>query len=141
MLSTGGRGRVIPSTAAGTQPGKEKGKPVDLQEMRAERDRLNAAISEAERKERQNWNLALADLENSLEAWLREQAIDADDGERKNETTWDIGHGALSVTFGRDEEGRARSLRMVSGRTLTLEWSELPEPPRMLAIVAALLNR
>jgi hypothetical protein len=114
---------------------------MDIEAMRAERDRLDAQIREAEKLERANWNIALDACEEALGTWLRERKVEYTTRERKNTETWDVGHGALEVTFvSADEQYGQGGLRMVSGRTLTLEWSEVPEPARMLAVVAVLLN-
>ena len=113
---------------------------MDLSEMRAERDRLDAEIAAAEKQACENWNTALAACEDALVRWLKEHKIEYTRRDRKNETIWDVGHGALTANFGFAGEHYGSWMRVESGRTLTLEWSEVPEPERMLAIVAALLN-
>lgn len=113
---------------------------MNLAEMRAERDRLDAQIAAAEKQAREDWNTALSMCEDALVKWLKEHGIEYGRHDRKNEVTWDAGHGALAVTFGYAGENYGRSLRMTSGGTLALEWSQVPAPERMLAIVAALLN-
>jgi hypothetical protein len=122
---------------------------VNLSEMRAERvrlhqqqERLNAEIRAVEEKYSKSWNLALDACEDALGTWLSERKIEVESRDRKNALIWDVGHGALTVIFVRDDERYGRgALQMVSGRTLTLEWSEVPEPARMIAIVTALLGR
>lgn len=113
---------------------------MNLGDMYEERARLDAAIRAAEKQEHESWNLALGDCQDALVAWLRYRMIEVERRVRKNEETWDIGHGALVVTFGEDGTQWARSLRMVSGKTLTLEWSEVPQPNRLVAVAAALLG-
>jgi hypothetical protein len=114
---------------------------VKLDEMRAERDRLDAEIAAAENQERANWNAAMAACEDALSDWLRGHAVSQVARERKNAVIWDIGHGALTATFARDGENYGRGLSMVSGKTLTLEWSEVPKPERLISVVAVLLGR
>jgi hypothetical protein len=114
---------------------------VNLDEMRAERDRLDAEIAAAEKKERAHWNMALDGCECALGEWLRKNSVEWQARERKNEETWDIGHGALTVTFGQDDGEHGRGLSMASGQTLTLEWSAVPEPERLISVVAVLLGR
>jgi hypothetical protein len=116
---------------------------VTLADLRARRDALDAEIREVEARERENWNTALNACEDALTNWLNEHKIEWDARPRKNETIWDIGHGALSVTFGADEAQYSRGLWAVSGRngTLRLAWSEVPEPERFLAVVAVLLGK
>lgn len=111
-----------------------------LEEMRAERDKLNIQIREAELNAAREWNAALTTVTFALADWLATSGVEYTVSERKNEETWDIGHGALEVTFGTDGEQWARGLRAVSGKTLTLEWREVPAPERFLSIVAALLG-
>jgi hypothetical protein len=113
---------------------------VNLAEMRAERDRLDAEIAAAEKKACEDWNTALSACEDALVNWLHEHAIEYSRADRKNEVTWDAWHGALTVTFGFAEANYGFGMRMTSGGTLSLEWSEVPEPARLLDIVAALLN-
>lgn len=114
----------------------------DLVQMRAERDRLDSEIRAAEQAERGAWNRALGEASGALSAWLHEQhVIDVARRERKNAEILDVGNGALTATFARDEENYSRGLRVQSGKTLTLEWSEVPEPARFLAVVAVLLGR
>jgi hypothetical protein len=113
---------------------------VTLADLVARRDALEAEIAAAKKREREDWNGALWNCENALTEWLRGHSIECSRRSRKNEETWDIGHGALTVTFVEDEPGYGRGLRMVSGRTLTLEWSEVPDPERFLAIVAVLMG-
>jgi hypothetical protein len=114
---------------------------MNLAEMRAERDRLVAEIAAAEKQERENWNEALSVCEDGLASWLRGHGIEVTASERKNETVLDVGHGALTVAFGFAEANYGHWLRMTSGQTLTLEWSEVPAPARLLDIAAVLLNR
>jgi hypothetical protein len=114
--------------------------PASLADLRARRDALDAEIREAEEREVEAWNTALDKCEDALVAWLRERGTEYGRDDRKNITTWDVGHGALTAEFGMDGTQWSRSLRLVSGRTLTLEWSEVPEPERFLAIVAVLLG-
>jgi hypothetical protein len=113
---------------------------VTLADLRARRDALDEEIRAVEEREHANWNMALDLCEDTLVAWLQQRGTEYGRNDRKNETTWDIGHGALTVTFGTDGTQWCRGLRLVSGKTLTLEWSEVPEPERFLAIVAALLG-
>jgi len=114
---------------------------VTLADLRARRAALDEEIRVAEANDRADWNFALDRLDEALGEWLREHKIEYSQRERKNQTIWDVGHGALAVTFGLDDGEYARGLGMVSGRTLTLGWSELPDPERLIAIVAALLGR
>lgn len=113
---------------------------MNLTEMRAERDRLDAEIAAAEKQERENWNEALDYAVCVLGDWLREHSVEAERRERKNEVVWNVGHAALVVTFAYADGEHSPGLRMISGQTLTLDWSEVPEPARMLAIVAVLLG-
>lgn len=115
---------------------------MNLTEMRAERDRLDAEIAATEKQGRENWNSALNRCEDALIEWLHGHSVEYGSHERKNATTWDVGHGALTVTFVADDgQYGPGALRMTSGQTLTLDWSEVPEPARMLAIVAVLLGK
>jgi hypothetical protein len=114
---------------------------VTLADLKARRAALDEEIREVENRERNAWNTALGACENALGAWLNEHDIEWMPATRKNETTWDVGHGALHVTFGAAEENYSRSLRLLSGKTLSAEWSEEPDPARFLAIVAALLGK
>jgi hypothetical protein len=114
---------------------------VTLADLRARREAMDEEVRKAEVALRMDWNGALYNCEDALNEWLCERSVEVASRERKNATIWDVGHGALEVTFVRDDEQYgAGALRMTSGKTLTLEWSEVPEPARMLAIVAALLN-
>lgn len=114
----------------------------ELEAMRAERARLDAAIAKREEVERRSWNALLDDCEDALGRWVALNHIDRDTSTRKNWIVWAIGHGALSVHFGYDDKRPdwGRGFQLVSGKTLTLEWSEVPEPDRFIAIVAALLG-
>jgi hypothetical protein len=111
-----------------------------LADLRARREALDEEIRKVELAERDAWNSTLDACEEALGTWLGRHKIDWKTTERKNEETWDIGHGALSVTFGEDEADYRRCLRVVSGGTLTLEWEEVPEPLRFLAIVAVVMG-
>jgi hypothetical protein len=114
---------------------------VTLADLRARRAALDEEIRVVEARDRENWNEALDYVVSVLDDWLREHKIEYSQIERKNEETWDVGHGALTVTFGFDDGEHSRSVRMVSGKTLNLEWSEAPKPERLLAIVAVLLGK
>ena len=114
---------------------------VTLADLRARRAALDEEIRVAEANDRADWNFALDRLEEALGEWLREHKIEYSQRDRKNEVIWDIGYGALAVTFGFDDGEHARSVRMVSGKTLNLESSGVPEPARLLAIAAVLLGR
>lgn len=111
-----------------------------LAELRARRAALDEEIRAAEKRQRDSWNNSLWDCENALTGWMREHSAEHSRGNRKNETSYDIGHGALTAVFGEDDGEHPPRLRLESGRTLTLEWSEVPEPDRFLAIVAVLLG-
>jgi hypothetical protein len=114
---------------------------MDIEEMRAERDRLDAEITSAEKAARDRWNEALDAFAAALGDWLCEHKVEVQSRDRKNAVISDVGHGALEVTLVySDEQYGPGALRMVSGKTLTLEWSEVPELSRALAIVAVLLN-
>lgn len=108
--------------------------------LEARRAALDAEIRRVKQDERQAWNDGIDQCESALNDWLGEHAIEVTTRDRKNETIWDVGHGALTVTFGEAGTEWAPGLRLLSGGTLTLEWSEVPTPARFLAIVAALLN-
>lgn len=114
---------------------------VTLADLRARRDALDEEIRVAEANARADWNFALNRCEDALVNWLQAHSVEYGSRDRKNETIWDIGHGALTVTFVTDDgQYGPGALRMTSGGTLNLEWSEVPEPERLLAIVAVLLN-
>lgn len=114
-----------------------------LEAMRQERDRLNGEILKAEEHDRRDWNDKLHECEERLGTWLRLSLIEVEEKTRKNEVILAIGNGALEVHLGYDEPDRGRGLSMTSGRgeTLTLQWNHVPDPERMLAIVAVLLGR
>ena len=114
---------------------------VTLADLRARRDALNEEIRAAEEREVEAWNERLDECEHALDKWIVAHKIDVDRREAWNEVTWDVGHGALTVTFGCDGTQWSRCLRLVSGKTLTSEWSEVPEPERFLAIVAVMLGK
>jgi hypothetical protein len=113
---------------------------VTLADLRARRDALDEEIRKAEDLAAADWNSALDRCEGALVEWLHAHSVEYGGRDRKNEVTWDCGHGALTVTFAMDDGEHRPGLRMASGRVLYLEWSEVPEPDRMLAIVAVLLN-
>jgi hypothetical protein len=115
---------------------------VTLADLRARREALDEEIRKAEANARADWNFAVNRCAFALADWLAEHSIEYTRRERKNATIWDAGNGALTVTFATDdEEYGSGALRMTSGKTLRLEWDEVPEPARLLAIVAALLGR
>ena len=111
-----------------------------LAEMRAERARLDAAIRAAEDNVRADWNLALSLCEDALVEWLRAHAVEYTRYDRKNVTSWNIRHGVLVAEFSADDGEHRPGLRVLAGESLTLEWSEVPELERFLAIVAVLLG-
>lgn len=113
---------------------------VTLADLRARRDALDEEIRVAEANARADWNFALNRCEDVLVEWLQAHSVEYGRRDRKNETMWDIGDDVLTVTFAMDDGEHRPGLRMTSGRTLNLEWSEVPEPERMLAVVAVLLN-
>jgi hypothetical protein len=113
-----------------------------LDEMRAERARLDIEIETAERNARADWNFALVRLQEALDEWLAEKGIEHDETRRKNVFTWDIGHGALLVYFAEDTgQWPSDRLHLTSGGGLSLDWyQELPAAERFLQMVAACLN-
>jgi hypothetical protein len=111
-----------------------------LAQMRAKRDRLDAQIKAAEKQRSLTWNTRLDDCAEVLGAWCLKAGVETETRSRKNEQIWDAGHGALTVHFGYSGSNYEGGLRLVSGRTLTLEWREVPEPDRFMQIVKALLG-
>lgn len=114
-----------------------------LADLRARRDALDEEIRTAEANARADWNSALDDCETAFSDWLASRSIEATSRERKNVVIVDVGNGALTAMFVRDDaQYGPGALRVVSGReqTVTLEWNHVPESGRLLAIVAALLN-
>lgn len=112
---------------------------LSIAELEAERNRLTGLIQAAKHA---GWNTALGGCENALDAWLTSRAIDGSTTARENAVIWDIGHGTLTVTFVYSSEPYgAGSLKIRSERdALTLEWSQVPAPERLLTLIAALLN-
>jgi hypothetical protein len=116
---------------------------LSITELEAERNRLTGLIRAAKLTERERWNTALDACENALDAWLTQHAIDGPTKNRKNAVTWDIDHGMLTVTFVYDDKQYgAGSLQVRSERdALTLTWSQVPAPERLVTIIATLLSR
>lgn len=114
-----------------------------LSEMRAERERLDKEIRAAEEQAHRDWNSKLDACESALFNWCSSTGIEFDSRDRKNEVIFTVGHGAMTVWFGyhRDEHHVPDTLRMVSGMTLSLEWTEIPDPDRFMNLVKVLLGK
>jgi hypothetical protein len=113
---------------------------MNLAELRAERERLDGQIKQAEQNVRQLWNTALDACEEALGTWLLAEQIGFTSRERKNAEIWDIAGGVMEVTFATDDEHYGPGRMYAKTGALTLEWTEVPTPQRFIAIIAVLLG-
>lgn len=112
-----------------------------LDEMRAQRDHLDAVIAKAEASIRDTWNAQMSACEDALGERLSADGTEVVWTTRKNERIADVGNGALQVRFGYWEEHYGPWMQLKSGTTLQLSWvDEVPAVERFLRIVDALLG-
>jgi hypothetical protein len=116
---------------------------MELDEMRAARDRLDAEIRAAEKNTAAAWNSVLPDCEEALGGYLRVAGImpGVRSRGRKNEVIWEVGEGELTVTFAYDDTQHGPGLSLAAGGAVRVEWKRPPDPKLLVILAAALLGR
>jgi hypothetical protein len=114
---------------------------MELDEMRAARDRLDAEIRAAEKNTAAAWNSVLADCEKTLGGYLRVAGIVPGVRSRKNEVIWEVGDGELTVTFAYDDTQHGPGLSLAARGAVRVEWQRPPDPKLLVILAAGLLGR
>ena len=109
----------------------------NLAQMRAERDRLDMAIAEAEDGRRREWNVGLDEIKIALMTTF-EPGTSIICRQRKNVALVDVAGGVLTAHLGYFGPDRDGELAITAAGAFTMEWHSMPDAAKFASIVKVL---
>lgn len=109
-----------------------------LAAMRAERERLDRQINDAEAGAAADFNYRVGQLSEALRNWAEKEGIGWQDSSRKNWTTLVL-DSRVSVEFGEEQDDRHGGLRVTAGG-MRSEFDPLPTARELVGLVGYLVQ-